>query len=270
MDERDYIALNKDLNKMKLKDSTFAIIAEKKDSISHKWMQENCKKDKIDWYYLGEYYTYGKGKHTLCSANKPDSIPIYTESEFEALLKAEQENELEPIIGNSRATGKNAQTFPKNTVFGRENIAHKHPSFEPKGDGNITLDKNEPLAANKKEISQGNIKRAQYYLECFTKKIMPNYESTGDYSDLKDKGKVEMLVNDVYNVMVKNKDVKEYPMREIVEKFKVSEIKFPKTVLHPNGFVKPFKGVAITKSEAEKILRDKFKLPDYVEFKIVE
>ena len=286
---------------MKLKDSTFAIIAEKKDSISHKWMQENCKKDKIDWYYLGEYYTYGKGKHTLCSANKPDSIPIYTESEFEALLKAEQENELEPIIGNSRATGKNAQTFPKNTVFGRENIAHKHPSFEPKGDGNITLDKNEPLAANKKEISQGNIKRAQYYLECFTKKIMPNYESTGDYSDLKDKGKIEMLVNDVYNVMVKNKDVESkwgdsfqnliekmdinkmstfkyndaadalsYSMREIVEKFKVSEIKFPKTVLHPNGFVKPFKGVAITKSEAEKILRDKFKLPDYVEFKIVE
>ena len=108
---------------MKLKDSTFAIIAEKKDSISHKWMQENCKKDKIDWYYLGEYYTYGKGKHTLCSANKPDSIPIYTESEFEALLKAEQENE-KPKYANFdewREMGKkemlhtndNAPTTPK-------------------------------------------------------------------------------------------------------------------------------------------------------------
>ena len=165
----------------------------------------------------------------------------------------------------------------------------------------MALDKNEPLAANKKEISQDDIKRAQYYLECFTKKIMPNYESTGDYSNLKDNGKIEMLVNDVYNVMVKNKDVESkwgdyfqnliekmdinkmstfkyndaadalsYSMREIVEKFKVSEIKFPKSVFHPNGFVKPFKGVAITKSEAEKILRDKFKLPDYVDFKIVE
>ena len=104
-------------------------------------MQENCKKDKIDWYYLGEYYTYGKGKHTLCSANKPDSIPIYTESEFEALLKAEQENEATQTFGGMTSTGENAQTFPKNTVFGKEGIALK-PSFEPKGDGNVALDKN--------------------------------------------------------------------------------------------------------------------------------
>jgi len=284
---------------MKLKDSTFAIIAEKKDSISHKWFNQH--NEGWDWNEIGGYYFYcPEYKSLFKSKEYLSNITIYTESEFEALLNAEQENELEPIIGNSRSTGENAQTFPKNTVFGKEGIALK-PSFELKGDGNVALDKNEPLAANKKEISQDDIKRAQYYLECFTKKIMPNYESTGDYSNLKDKGKIEMLVNDVYNVMVKNKDVESkwgdyfqnliekmdinkmstfkyndaadalsYPMREIVEKFKVSEIKFPKSVFHPNGFVKPFKGVAITKSEAEKILRDKFKLPDYVDFKIVE
>jgi len=253
---------------MKLKDSTFAIIAEKKDSISHKWFNQH--NEGWDWNEIGGYYFYcPEYKSLFKSKEYLSNITIYTESEFEALLKAEQENELEPIIGNSRSTGENAQTFPKNTVFGKEGIALK-PSFELKGDGNVALDKNEPLAANKKEISQDDIKRAQYYLECFTKKIMPNYESTGDYSNLKDKGKIEMLVNDVYNVMVKNKDVEEYSMREIVEKFKVEDIKFPKTVFHPNGFEKPFKGVTITKSEAEKILRDKFKLPDYVDFKIVE
>lgn len=288
---------------MKLKDSTFAIIAEKKDSISHKWFNENLTNqlEKVDWI-MGRVFEFEAGRYRTAWTSVPLDYEhnIYTESVFEALLKAEQENEATQTFGGMTSTGGNAQTFPKNTVFGKEGIALK-PSFELKGDGNVALDKNEPLAANKKEISQDDIKRAQYYLECFTKKIMPNYESTGDYSNLKDKGKIEMLVNDVYNVMVKNKDVESkwgdyfqnliekmdinkmstfkyndaadalsYPMREIVEKFKVSEIKFPKTVLHPNGFVKPFKGVAITKSEAEKILRDKFKLPDYVDFKIVE
>lgn len=290
---------------MNLKEQTFAVLAEKPNSIAHNWFQQAFSQA-IEWV-PGNWYVFDPtlGRPMFCSSDDDCTLFPYPqrfdEAHFEKRLKAEQENELEPIIGNSRSTGENAQTFPKKTVFGKENIAHKHPSFEPKGDGNVTLDKNEPLAANKKEISQDDIKRAQYYLECFTKKIMPNYESTGDYSDLNDKGKIEMLVNDVYNVMLKNKDVESkwgdyfqkliekmdinkmsafkyndaadalsYSMREIVKKFKVSEIKFPKSVFHPNGFTKPFKGVTITKSEAEKILRDKFKLPDYVEFKIVE
>ena len=136
MDERDYIALNKDLNKMKLKDSTFAIIAEKKDSISHKWFNKNIKKHNkeqhVFWEHKNEYYLYDKGVFIRYTENRPKDVTIYNESEFEALLKAEQENELEPIIGNSMATGINAQTFPKNTVFGKENIAHKHPPLTAK------------------------------------------------------------------------------------------------------------------------------------------
>ena len=78
---------------MKLKDSTFAIIAEKKDSISHKWFNENSMEG-FDWDEIGGYYYYliGKGE---CYCNKNDQYicPIYTESEFEALLKAEEFNE---------------------------------------------------------------------------------------------------------------------------------------------------------------------------------
>lgn len=80
---------------MKLKDSTFAIIAEKQGSVSHKWINEN----NISYWLWnsGCYYQYDKGKITYFNprANEyPDKdIPIYTESEFEALLKAEQENE---------------------------------------------------------------------------------------------------------------------------------------------------------------------------------
>ena len=155
---------------MKLKDSTFAIIAEKKDSISHKWFNDNLinQFEKTDWT-IGHVFEFEAGRYRTAWTSVPLDYEhkIYTESEFEALLKAEQENEATQTFGGMTSTGENAQTFPKNTVFGKENIAHK-------------------------------------------------------------------------------------------------------SVFNPNGFVKPFKGVAITKSEAEKILRDKFKLPDYVEFKIVE
>jgi len=151
---------------MKLKDLTFAIIAEKKDSISNKWFVENLSKNSMTpsweigvcYYYENGYYNK---RYRLIYVNR-NHRNLYTESEFEALLKAEELSEicetskLQPMIGNSSSTGENAQTLPKNTVFGKEN------------------------------------------------------------------------------------------------------------------FAKPFKGFTLTKSEAEKILRDKFKLPDYVEFKIVE
>ena len=154
---------------MKLKDSTFAIIAEKKDSISHKWFNQLLRPS-LQFTWLAKYYICknGVGNGQL---HRPRKIPIYTESEFEALLKAEQENEryketMDRVIapqvlemakfkeenpnateeeietkrneltkkyatiqtfGGMTSTGENAQTFPKKTVFGKENIAHKHP-----------------------------------------------------------------------------------------------------------------------------------------------
>lgn len=82
---------------MKLKDSTFAIIAEKQNSISHKWFNQNIKNNKhkqhVFWCHEKEYYIYDKGNFIRCTENRPKDIPIYTESEFEAILKAEQENE---------------------------------------------------------------------------------------------------------------------------------------------------------------------------------
>lgn len=77
---------------MKLKESTFAIIAEKKDSISHKWFVENTK-CYSEWIYLGYYYVYSNGNKLDIFPETPKNMPIYTESEFEAILKAEQENE---------------------------------------------------------------------------------------------------------------------------------------------------------------------------------
>ena len=115
---------------MKLKDSTFAIIAEKENSISHKWIYGN---PDIYWYWnKGCYYEYDKGKVRYFNprANEyPDKdIPIYTESEFEALLKAEQDNEATQTFGGKDSIGKTAQTFPA------------------KGGGNITLEGFSPLS----------------------------------------------------------------------------------------------------------------------------
>ena len=165
---------------MKLKDSTFAIIAEKKDSISHKWFNKNIKKHNkeqhVFWEHKNEYYLYDKGVFIRYTENRPKDVTIYNESEFEALLKAEQENEryketMDRVIapqvlemakfkeenpnateeeietkrneltkkyatiqtfGGMTSTGENAQTFPKNTIFGKEGIAHKHPISEMK------------------------------------------------------------------------------------------------------------------------------------------
>ena len=77
-------------NSTKLKDSTFAIIAEKKDSISHKWFEEL--RIGIPRWLIGDYCKYSKGRWGIYE-DKPEGIPIYTESEFEALLKAEEFNE---------------------------------------------------------------------------------------------------------------------------------------------------------------------------------
>ena len=78
---------------MKLKESTFAIIAEKKDSISHKWFSENTDFP-LQWKRIGQHYIYDKGKYSDCTLERPKTIPIYTESEFEALLKAEELSEI--------------------------------------------------------------------------------------------------------------------------------------------------------------------------------
>ena len=112
---------------MKLKDRTFAIIAEKQDSISHKWFKENAKCNS-SWRFIGEHYIYNKGIKGSILTEKPKDIPIYTESEFEALLKAEQENEATQTFGGKDSIGKTAQTFPA------------------KGDGNITLEGYSPLS----------------------------------------------------------------------------------------------------------------------------
>ena len=106
---------------MKLKDQTFAIIAEKQGSISHKWFKENAKCNS-SWMFIGEHYIYNKGIKGRILTEKPKDIPIYTESEFEALLKAEQENE--------------AKKFPA------------------KGDGNITLEGFSPLSGKPKELTE--------------------------------------------------------------------------------------------------------------------
>ena len=90
---------------MKLKDSTFAIIAEKKDSISHKWFIENCQN--VPTWEIGLFYLYNpKYKNFevyVMEKNVPKGKFIYNESRFEYLLKAEQENE-KPEWAKPKAT----------------------------------------------------------------------------------------------------------------------------------------------------------------------
>lgn len=103
---------------MKLKDSTFAIIAEKKDSISHKWFNENLQKGQSkpigdDWSDIMEFQG---GLWINFYKSIPDNYghKIYTESEFEALLKSEQEN------------GRFEQVLQKGIDNSRLNLEEKH------------------------------------------------------------------------------------------------------------------------------------------------
>lgn len=122
---------------MKLKDSTFAIIAEKKDSISHKWFNENldagqCKPIGDEWEDIMEYQN-GLWLNSFKVAPGNYAHHIYTESEFEALLKSEQENGrfeqvLQKGIDNSRLNkedwhiNENAPREPQITITYKEAV----------------------------------------------------------------------------------------------------------------------------------------------------
>ena len=84
---------------MKLKEQTFAVIAEKKGSISHEFFNKLSKNSV--WWTIGDYYIWRQegrwGTHTKNFILT--DIPIYTESEFEELIKQEElENKLENSV----------------------------------------------------------------------------------------------------------------------------------------------------------------------------
>lgn len=79
---------------MKLKDKKFAILAENKNSIAHKWFKENVDK-RISWtktncYYIHIIKSYGSAYGVLESLQlvekKYPNIQIYTEVQFEILI----------------------------------------------------------------------------------------------------------------------------------------------------------------------------------------
>ena len=74
---------------MKLKEQTFAVIAEKKNSISHKWFNENGEIENGQWMWYCKYYICKNGE-LWGQDSKPKDIPIYTESQFEELIKKEE------------------------------------------------------------------------------------------------------------------------------------------------------------------------------------
>lgn len=85
---------------MSLKDTTFAVIAEKPNSAAHKWFIENCKDKSIGWHMKGGYYIYdAKSKYWNLYEYKPEKVStIYTESEFEQLLKEEENRKLVKVL----------------------------------------------------------------------------------------------------------------------------------------------------------------------------
>lgn len=113
---------------MKLKDSTFAIIAEKKDSISHKWFKANlAKSQEMSYCNSGELYEYNKTLY-ICGYKSIEKAeedgycePIYTESEFEALLKAEEDSMKDELFLSIEANEKilkEAATLNKSQISG--------------------------------------------------------------------------------------------------------------------------------------------------------
>jgi len=136
---------------MKLKDSTFAVIAEKQNSISHKWFNENVQTDYGQWMWYCKYYICKNGE--LWGQDlEPKYIPIYTESEFEAILKAEQENDGVKVEAKA--------DYSKET-FGTENIViNKLIEFNLNEPKQITISYNLDLEyiAERLNVDKGIIK----------------------------------------------------------------------------------------------------------------
>jgi len=81
---------------MKLKKQTFAVIAEKKHSISHKWFNQFTRSGNNFGWWRNDIYVMSDGTTKHASKIKPPNIPIYTESEFEALIKKEEKESVLP------------------------------------------------------------------------------------------------------------------------------------------------------------------------------
>lgn len=73
---------------IKLKDKNFAVIAEKRNGIVNKWVRKNIAS--VDWNYIGEYYVFRHNCLVDITKRIPTDIPIYTETQLEALIKAEE------------------------------------------------------------------------------------------------------------------------------------------------------------------------------------
>ena len=91
---------------MKLKEQTRAVIAERQGSISHKWFEKHYGSG---WEFIGEYYVNLPNDDSLeykIEDKEPNDIPIYTESEFEELIKKEESEHFDQVlqkgIDNSR------------------------------------------------------------------------------------------------------------------------------------------------------------------------
>jgi hypothetical protein len=81
---------------MKLKEQTFAVIAEKQNSISHKWFIKNTGSNiswgsNKEWTYL---YYFGKWDFYRTELKHFRNCPIYTESQLEELIKKEESEEM--------------------------------------------------------------------------------------------------------------------------------------------------------------------------------
>jgi hypothetical protein len=89
---------------MKLKEQTFAVIAEKQGSISHKWFDKNYGSG---WGFIGNWYINLPNDNDFkIQSFSPKNIPLYTESEFEELIKQEESEHFDQVlqkgIDNSR------------------------------------------------------------------------------------------------------------------------------------------------------------------------
>lgn len=128
---------------MKLKEQTFAVIAEKQNSISHKWFISNTGSNlswgtNKEWTYL---YYFGKWDFYRTELKHSRNCPIYTESEFEELIKKEESEEKIKVEVKA--------DYSKET-FGTENIIIDKPA-------NFTLNEPKviiPMAIAKRIIAE--------------------------------------------------------------------------------------------------------------------
>lgn len=155
---------------------TFAVLAEKENSLAHNWFQQAFSQN-INWIH-GNWYIY----------NPKAGLPLTCKDSENELFETSKRHNISHLFTEIEFAEKCNKEL------------NAEIRMESRDDARQRITKEDV-------IPKERIRLAQYYLECMTKKLVPHFKSTEDYSDLKDKMAVDALVNNVYASIMNGKSV---------------------------------------------------------------